>query len=44
MITLWCIGYLFTVGLVGDYSARSLWFKCIGWPLELGDYVREKLK
>ena len=44
MITIWCIGYAFTVGLTGDYSLKSLALKFIGWPVELGEYIRGKLE
>lgn len=44
MIAMWFIGYAFTLGLIGDYSIRSLLFKLFGWPVELGDYIRGKLE
>lgn len=44
MIAMWFIGYAFTVGLVGDYSLKSLAFKFIGWPVELGEHIRGKLE
>ena len=44
MLITWCIGWQFTLGLTGDFTLKNIAFCAIGWPVELGEYIRGKLE
>ena len=44
MLTIWWIGWLFTIGITGKNSFGDIFQLLCTWPHELGEYIRGKLE
>lgn len=44
MLTIWWIGWFFTLGLTNDFSAKQIALCAVAWPVELGQYIRGKIE
>lgn len=48
MLTIWLMGYLFTLGLIGKLESHYPWWAALGllvlWPIYLGDLLGIYLK